>query len=95
MWIPVLITLVLKNGWILKKDLWKCFLKKKADIIILGHVLGYIYTLVNFLVKLKSLIKKNGVIYIEVPGIKHPKAAINGNLGVQPGYLSILMKSLL
>lgn len=40
-----------------------------ADIVILSHVLEHFTTPQNELKKIKSLLKPNGVIYVEVPGL--------------------------
>jgi 2-polyprenyl-3-methyl-5-hydroxy-6-metoxy-1,4-benzoquinol methylase len=76
----------LEKGLDIKKGSLEVFSKGKADIIILSHILEHISSPLEFLKNLKNLMRENGVIYVEVPGIKHPKV-IDGNLGVQPGHL--------
>ena len=44
--------------------------EKKADLIILSHVLGHVTDLNKFLNDVKRLLKPNGFIYIETPGFK-------------------------
>lgn len=44
--------------------------EKKADLIILSHVLGHVTDLNKFLKDVKRLLKPNGFIYIETPGFK-------------------------
>ena len=45
----------------------------KADIVILSHVLEHIIEPYSFLNKVHQLLKENGVLYIEVPGINSKK----------------------
>ena len=42
----------------------------QADLIILSHVIAHIPNLVNFLNKVKNILKPSGWVYIESPGYK-------------------------
>lgn len=56
---------------------------RKADIVILSHVLEHVLDPVAFLGKIKETLKPKGILYVEVPGLENPKKR---NL-IQPGHL--------
>lgn len=58
----------------------------KADIVIISHVLEHMADPVRFLQNVKPLLKIDGVVYLEVPGIENPRVVKRG-YGIQPGHL--------
>lgn len=58
----------------------------KADIVVLSHVLEHMGEPVCFLDDVKQLLKTDGVIYLEVPGIVNPRVIERG-YSAQPGHL--------
>lgn len=58
----------------------------KADILLLSHILEHIAEPVRFLGDMKPLLKKSGLIYVEVPGVSNPRVIERG-YAVQPGHL--------
>jgi len=46
--------------------------KNKFDIIILNHSLEHFLEPVNYLIKIRELLSKHGIVYIEVPDIERP-----------------------
>jgi len=61
-----------KNGInILVGDVEKLLeINKKADLVILSHVLAHVTDLNKFLVGVKKLLKPNGFIFVETPGFR-------------------------
>ena len=60
--------------------------KKKYDLIILSHVFEHIAYPKEFLLKLKNIVKKGGIVYVEVPGMENPVVK-NKNYATQLGHL--------
>ncbi len=57
----------------------------QADIIILSHLLEHIPDPVEFMKSMRGILKKNGVVYIEVPGTKNPDSDFHE--GIQIAHL--------
>lgn len=60
-------------------------LNHKAGLIILSHVLEHISEPNSFLKKIKELLNPNGILYVEVPGLKNPR--VKNRQFIQPGHL--------
>jgi len=58
----------------------------KADAVVLSHVLEHVEEPIKFLSKIGRLLKSEGVIYVEVPGINNPRVVHKG-YGAQLGHL--------
>lgn len=54
-------------------------LNEKPHIIIYSHVLEHILDIKNELSKVRQLLRDDGVVYIEVPGVRNIRSAYNGD----------------
>jgi len=54
-------------------------LNEKPHIIIYSHVLEHILDIKNELSKVRQLLRDDGVLYIEVPGVRNIRSAYNGD----------------
>jgi len=77
-----------KNGLNLKLGDYKSLskLEGKCDVIILSHVLEHIFELKDFVNGVSKFLKKNGLLYIALPGVES-ETAREKNYAIQPGHI--------
>lgn len=67
--------------------------ENKYDIVILRHVLEHIYSYQNLLAVIKKILKQDGVLYIEVPGINNQSVSLQRS--IQPSHIWYFSKDTL
>ncbi len=58
----------------------------RADLIILSHLLEHIPSPIDFLNSLHKILNKDGIVYVEVPGVRNPDADFFAGLQIAHLY---------